>query len=191
MEAGFDFVWRANCRPVSRDAEGNEIYMDVKDNVPYLQSWKENVAFHARRIQSPLTPMPTEKFGLGAIDSQQLAKKLLDDNEFSCKSFLKLLQPLKCKPAKSNRLSVSNKVKSEGKTVEYMVLGAFAHTGVQGITNPTNKNTATNARASAWDAEHATKAPKRPTAAGRESAGLRRSPCCPRSFCFPWNLGYL
>ena len=53
MEEGFDFVWRANCRPYFRD-NGNKVYMDVKDNVPYLKSWKENIALPARTASEPV-----------------------------------------------------------------------------------------------------------------------------------------
>ena len=37
MEEGFDFVWRANCRPYLRDSNGNKVYMDVRDNVSLSQ----------------------------------------------------------------------------------------------------------------------------------------------------------
>ncbi|CAE7238970.1 unnamed protein product [Symbiodinium sp. KB8] len=36
-DEGFDFVWRANSRPYLRSPEGKEVFMDVKDNVPYLK----------------------------------------------------------------------------------------------------------------------------------------------------------
>ena len=139
MEEGFDFVWRANCRPFFRDTEGKKVYMDVRDNVPYLKSWKENVALPVRPPPLKCLPSPAEKLGNDHVDSEQLAHDLLKDRDFSCKSCLKLLRALKCKPAKSNRLSVSNKSKTKD-TVEYIVFGAFAHGGVQGITNITHKN---------------------------------------------------
>ncbi|OLP94911.1 hypothetical protein AK812_SmicGene23039 [Symbiodinium microadriaticum] len=44
MDEGFDFVWRANSRPYLRSSEGKKVFMDVKDNVPYLKAWPENVS---------------------------------------------------------------------------------------------------------------------------------------------------
>ena len=139
MDEGFDFVWRANCRPYFRDPEGNKVYMDVRHNVPYLKSWKENVALPVRPVQTKSEPSPAEKLGKESIDSEQLATDLLKSRDFSHKSCLKLLRSLKYKPSKSNRLSVSNKSKTND-AVEYIVLGTFAHGGVQGITNITHKN---------------------------------------------------
>ena len=139
MDEGFDFVWRANCRPYFRDSEGNKVYMDVRDNVPYLKSWKENVALPVRPVQTKSESTPAEKLGQESIDSEQLANDLLKSRDFSHKSCLKLLRSLKYKPSKSNRLSVSNKSKTND-TVEYIVFGTFAHGGVQGITNITHKN---------------------------------------------------
>ena len=139
MDEGFDFVWRANCRPYFRDPEGNKVYMDVRHNVPYLKSWKENVALPVRPVQTKSEPTPAEKLGRESVDSEQLANDLLKDRDFSHKSCLKLLRSLKYKPSKSNRLSVSNKSKTND-DVEYIVLGTFAHGGVQGITNITHKN---------------------------------------------------
>ena len=139
MDEGFDFVWRANCRPYFRDPEGNKVYMDVRHNVPYLKSWKENVALPVRPVQTKSEPTPAEKLGRESVDSEQLANDLLKDHDFSHKSCLKLLRSLKYKPSKSNRLSVSNKSKTND-DVEYIVLGTFAHGGVQGITNITHKN---------------------------------------------------
>ena len=139
MDEGFDFVWRANCRPYFKDSEGNRVYMDVRDNVPYLKSWKENVALPVRPVQTKSEHTPAEKRGQESIDSEQLANDLLKSRDFSHKSCLKLLRSLKYKPSKSNRLSVSNKSKTSD-AVEYIVLGTFAHGGVQGITNITHKN---------------------------------------------------
>ena len=139
MDEGFDFVWRANCRPYFKDSEGNKVYMDVRDNVPYLKSWKENVALPVRPVQTKSEHTPAEKRGQESVDSEQLANDLLKSRDFSHKSCLKLLRSLKYKPSKSNRLSVSNKSKTND-AVEYIVFGTFAHGGVQGITNITHKN---------------------------------------------------
>ena len=139
MDEGFDFVWRANCRPYFKDSEGNKVYMDVRDNVPYLKSWKQNVALPVRPVQTKSEPTPAEKLGQESVDSEQLANDLLKSRDFSHKSCLKLLRSLKYKPSKSNRLSVSNKSKTSD-AVEYIVFGTLAHGGVQGITNITHKN---------------------------------------------------
>ena len=139
MDEGFDFVWRANCRPYFKDSEGNKVYMDVRDNVPYLKSWKENVALPVRPVQTKSEHRPAEKLGQESIDSEQLANDLLKSRDFSHQSCLKLLRSLKYKPSKSNRLSVSTKSKTSD-AVEYIVFGTFAHGGVEGITNITHKN---------------------------------------------------
>ena len=55
MEEGF--VWRAHQRPFFRDPKGNKTYMDVRDYVPYLKSWKEGTPVPARRKPEP--PVPT------------------------------------------------------------------------------------------------------------------------------------
>ena len=75
MEEGFDFVWRANCRPYFRDNNGNKVYMDVKDNVPCLKSWKENIALPARPISEPVLPAPpAEKLGKAIEECEKIAK---------------------------------------------------------------------------------------------------------------------
>ena len=56
MEEGFEFIWRAYQRPFSRDSKGNKTYMDVRDYVPYLKSWKEGTAAPARRKPEPPIP---------------------------------------------------------------------------------------------------------------------------------------
>ena len=140
MEEGFDFVWRANCRPYFRDSNGNKVYMDVGDNVPYLKSWKENVALPVKVHNESIVPAPpAERPGKGIEECEKIAKELLDNLDFQCKSCLKLLQSMKCKPSKSNRLSVTKSGKHTDGNVEYIVLGAFAHGGVQGITKRTHQ----------------------------------------------------
>ena len=61
MEEGFDFVWRAYQRPFIRDSKGNKTYMDVRDYVPYLKSWKEVTAVPARRKPEPPVPASPEQ----------------------------------------------------------------------------------------------------------------------------------
>ena len=140
VEEGFDFVWRANCRPYPRDSNGNKVYMDVRDNAPYLKSWKENVALPAKFFSEPIVPAPpAERPGKGIEECEKIAKELLDNLDFQFKSCLKLLLSMKCKPSKSNRLSVPKGGKSTDGNVEYIVLGAFAHGGVQGITKRTHQ----------------------------------------------------
>ena len=53
MEEGFDFVWRSSSRPYFQSPSGERTYMDVRDYVPYLKSWKEGVALPARRKPQP------------------------------------------------------------------------------------------------------------------------------------------
>ena len=53
MEEGFDFIWRAYQRPFFRDSKNNKTYMDVRDCVPYLKSWKEGTAVPAQRKPEP------------------------------------------------------------------------------------------------------------------------------------------
>ena len=48
MDEGYDFVWRAFKRPYFQQDGGKKVYMDVKDYVPYLKSWRENIATPAR-----------------------------------------------------------------------------------------------------------------------------------------------
>ena len=69
MEEGFDFVWRAYQRPFFRDSEGNKTYMDVRDYVPYLKSWKESTAVPARRKHEPPVPsLPIQDDSVENID---------------------------------------------------------------------------------------------------------------------------
>ena len=56
MKEGFDFVRRAYQRPFFRDLKGNKTYMDARDYVPYLKSWKEGTAVPARRKPEPPVP---------------------------------------------------------------------------------------------------------------------------------------
>ena len=140
MEEGFDFVWRASCRPYLRDSNGNKVYMDVRDNVPYLKSWKENVALPAKVFSEPIVPAPpAERPGKDIEECEKIAKELLDNLDFQSKSCLKLLLSMKCKPTKSNRLSVTKGGRNTDGNVEYIVLGAFSHGGVQGITKRTQQ----------------------------------------------------
>ena len=69
MEEGFDFVWRAYQRPFFRDSKGNKTYMDVRDYVPYLKSWKEGTAVPARRKHEPPVPsLPVQDDSVESID---------------------------------------------------------------------------------------------------------------------------
>ena len=83
MEEGFDFVWRAYQRPFFRDSKGNKTYVDVRDYVPYLKSWKEGTAVPARRKPEPPVPsLPEqddsfENIGQGTeVDSEKIADNI-------------------------------------------------------------------------------------------------------------------
>ena len=76
----------------------------------------------------------------GSEESEKIDKELLDNLDFQCKSCLKLLHSMNCKPSKSNRLSVAKSGKSTDGNLENIVLGAFAHGGVQGITKRTKQH---------------------------------------------------
>ena len=125
MEQGFDFIWKACCRPYFRDKKGNKIFLDVRDNVPYLKSWHENISVPAR-------PAPQESAAGKPAQSasEALASQLAKDHDFSVAACQKLLASVKFKKDTIQRSVVQGK---KGKS-EYIILGVYAHGGIQGIT---------------------------------------------------------
>ena len=67
-------MWNAYCRPYFCDKKGSEIFLDVRDHVPYLKSWPET-------IDVPARPVPTAPAaGRPALpESEALANKLASD----------------------------------------------------------------------------------------------------------------
>ena len=102
-------MWKANCRPYFRDKEGNKIFRDVRDNVPYLNSWPENISVPARPVPTaPAAGRP--RFHPGCCQGLLTAVKFKKD-------------PIQRAVVKGG------KAKSEG-----IILGVFAHGGIQGVT---------------------------------------------------------
>ena len=125
MEQGFDFIWKACCRPYFRDKKGKKISLDVRDNVPYLKSWPENISVPARSAQ------PETAAGRPAqLESEALASQLYKDHDFSVAACQGLLASVKFKKDPIQRSVVQGK-KSKS---EYIILGVYAHGGIQGIT---------------------------------------------------------
>ena len=105
--------------------KGNKIFLDVRDNVPYLKSWHENISVPAR-------PAPQESAAgkPAQSDSEALASQLAKDHDFSVAACRKLLASVKFKKDTIQRSVVQGK---KGKS-EYIILGVYAHGGIQGIT---------------------------------------------------------
>ena len=88
MEQGFDFIWKACCRPYFRDKKGNKIFLDVRDNV----SWPENISVPARPAH------PESAAGKPAqSESEALASQLTKDHNFSVAACQRLLASVKFK----------------------------------------------------------------------------------------------
>ena len=86
VEQGFDFIWKACCRPYFRDKKDKKIFLDVRDNAPYLKSWPENISVPAR-------PTPSESAAgrPAQSDSEALASQLAKDPDFSVAACQRLL----------------------------------------------------------------------------------------------------
>ncbi|CAE7251810.1 unnamed protein product, partial [Symbiodinium natans] len=123
MEQGYDFIWKGFQRPYFKVPGSGKVYLDVRDNVPYLKSWKEGTACPARRIAA--------SSGGSRTDPEIVAKELLQNQDFSHRSCLKLLKESTFKQPKSRRSAIRVKDDRDSK---YLVFGAFSHGGMQGIT---------------------------------------------------------
>ena len=145
MDEGFDFVWRANSRPYLRSSEGKKVFMDVKDNVPYLKAWPENISVPAKRVENPIanTKVSLKSSATGRLASpcsEELAKSLRESGDFSHASCYKLLKSARFKASKNKRSIITSDPKSPESETEYVVLGAFCHGGMQGITSRSHQN---------------------------------------------------
>ncbi|CAE7248212.1 unnamed protein product [Symbiodinium natans] len=123
MEQGYDFIWKGFQRPYFKVPGSGKVYLDVRDNVPYLKSWKEGTTCPARRIAA--------SSGGSRTDPEIVAKELLQNQDFSHRSCLKLLKESTFKQPKSRRSAIRVKDDRDSK---YLVFGAFSHGGMQGIT---------------------------------------------------------
>ena len=119
--------------------------MDVKDNVPYLKAWPENVSVPAKRVDDDLAStkvsLKSSATGRSATPcSEELAKSLRESGDFSHGSCYKLLKSVRFKASKNKRSIITNDSKSPDSEAEYVVLGAFCHGGMQGITSRSHQN---------------------------------------------------
>ena len=82
MEQGFDFIWRACTRPYLKTPEGERVFLDVRDNVPFLKSWKEGTACPARERDADES-QPVVRGTMPDRNSEEIALQLLEKRDFS------------------------------------------------------------------------------------------------------------
>ena len=114
--------------------------MDVKDYVPYLKSWHQNIATPARvRNTNPnaeeapagrLGPMPCE------TKLPRCAETMLKDKDFSRQYCLELLKFVTF-ASNRNQSSLSEDGSFPNKGERNITLGAFIHRGMKGVTKRT------------------------------------------------------
>ncbi|CAE7594010.1 unnamed protein product [Symbiodinium natans] len=132
-----------NLRPYESDCPINictangpsdKVFLDVKDNVPYLKSWKEGIACpaHARHES---TRNDTDNVVETITNPEQVAAQLIQEQDFSHQACLRLLKDSNFKQSRFNRKAIKPK---DSKDSKYMIFGAFSHGGMQGITNRTH-----------------------------------------------------
>ena len=136
-DEGFDLVWKAYHRPYLKTPKGQKIYLDVRDNVPYLKPWPENTAAPASRIQHSSVQAADERKGPVLDESELLAKKLLTEKDFTHKSCLELISKARFKGPGAQRSAITSKAGGPNGSAQYAVLGVFCHGGVAGISNKT------------------------------------------------------
>ncbi|CAE7245792.1 unnamed protein product [Symbiodinium sp. CCMP2592] len=142
MEEGFDFVWRSGTRPYFQSSSGERIYMDVKDYVPYLKSWKEGVAVPARRKPQPDEDHKNDLV-LSLEEAEGYARELRINGDFRLGSCYKLL---KLTPFKSTGNSRRMKATENDDSVEdevgrdYIIIGAWIFSGMTGITTSVDRH---------------------------------------------------
>ncbi|CAE7767551.1 unnamed protein product [Symbiodinium sp. CCMP2592] len=142
MEEGFDFVWRSGTRPYFQSSSGERIYMDVKDYVPYLKSWKEGVAVPARRKPQPDEDHKNDLV-LSLEEAEGYARELRINGDFRLGSCYKLL---KLTPFKSTGNPRRMKATENDDSVEdevgrdYIIIGAWIFSGMTGITNSVDRH---------------------------------------------------
>ena len=137
MEQGFDFIWRACTRPYLKTPEGERVFLDVRDNVPFLKSWKEGTACPARESKSD----EIQSVARGEMpdrSSEEIALQLLEKHDFSERSCVDLLRTVNFGAGRSRRKALGEK---HGNSKEkYVILGAFAHGGFHGVTKRTGRH---------------------------------------------------
>ena len=138
MGEGFDFVRKAYSKPYLKMPRGEEIYLDVRDNVPYLKSWPENTAVLASHVPQCAVQTPTQRKGPALDESELQAKKLLANQDFSHKSCLGVISKAKFKGQGAQRKAITTTASGPSGSAQYAVLGVYCHGGVAGVTNETN-----------------------------------------------------
>ena len=114
----------------------NGTYMDVRDYVPDLKSWKEGVALPARR-----KPQPSgneQILSLFSLEDAEYARELRINGDFRLSSCHKLLRITPFKSTEHSR-----RMKSEGgndqdqndEARDYVIIGAWVFSGMAGVTN--------------------------------------------------------
>ena len=142
MEEGFDFVWRAFKRPYfQKQPAGKKVYMDVKDYVPDLKSWHENIATPARvrSNNSPAEEAPAERLGSTPREPKppRCAKTMLNNKDFSRQSCLDLLKSFVFASNRNNQSGLSADGGFPNSGERNVTLGAFVHCGMKGVTKRT------------------------------------------------------
>ena len=130
MEEGFDFVWKSCSRPYLKTPKGEKVYLDVRDNVPYLKSWPENIALPATRNAGHSVQTAAERKGPVLDESESLAKRLANDEDYSNKSCLELISKVKFKGPGAQRSAVTSGARGPIGPAQYAILGVFCHGGV-------------------------------------------------------------
>ena len=108
VEEGFDFVWESYSRPYLKTPKGEKVYLDVRDNVPYLKSWPENVALPASRSAGHSVQTAAERKGPAPDESESTAKRLTQEEDYSNKSCLELIPKVKFKGPGAQRSAVTS-----------------------------------------------------------------------------------
>ena len=140
MDEGFDFVWRAFKRPYFQQDGSKKVYMDVKDYVPYLKSWHENIASPARvRNTNPhAEEAPAGRLGPKPCETKlpRCAETMLKDKDFSRQSCFELLKSVTF-ASNRNQSSLSEDGGFPNKGERNITLRAFIHGGIKGVTKRT------------------------------------------------------
>ena len=113
----------------------------VKDYVPYLKSWHENIATRARVTNSnpPAEETPAERPGHIPHEPKprRCAKTMINSKDFSRKSCLELLKSTAFAANRNNQSGLSADGGSPDSGGGNVALGAFVHGGMKGITKRT------------------------------------------------------
>ena len=104
--------------------------MDVKDYVPYLRSWRENIATLLLQGLRAVKCLPRNHL-------PRCAKTMLDSKDFSRGSCLELLKSIAFAANRNNQSGLSADSGSPNAGERTVTLGAFVHGGMKGITKRT------------------------------------------------------